>query len=89
MNHFSNIFEILKKASKEWYNIGLGLSVEVDDLDQFEDDFPNDNVKCLRKMLTRRIQQGGLTRSLLCESLRRPLVKRSDVADEVHTAKLS
>ena len=88
MNHFSNIFEILKKASKEWYNIGLGLSVEVDDLDQFEDDFPNDNVKCLRKMLTRRIQQGGLTRSLLCESLRRPLVKRSDVADKVQAAKL-
>ncbi len=88
MNHFSNIFEIVKKASKEWYNIGLGLNVEMDELEQFEDNFPNDNVKCLRKMLTRRIQQGGLTRSLLCESLRRPLVKRSDLADKIQNANL-
>ncbi|XP_064390076.1 uncharacterized protein LOC135337974 isoform X3 [Halichondria panicea] len=88
MDHFTTIFEILKKTNKEWYNIGLGLNVEMDELEKFEDNFPNDNVKCLRKMLTRRIQQGGLTRSLLCESLRRPLVKRSDVADEVQTAKL-
>ncbi len=39
-------------------------------------------------MLRRRIQQGGLTRSMLCTSLREEFVGRDDVAKEVEALDL-
>ena len=77
------LLEVLKTARDRWYFIGQGIGVEDADLNEIEDRHLSDKLMCLHDMLQRRIRRGGLTRSMLCTSLRGGLVGRNDVAREI------
>ena len=80
---------MLQKARDKWYFIGLALKVEEADLDEILGRHLSDTLMCLHIMLKKRIRQGGLTRSLLCQSLRGELVGRDDVAQEIEDLELT
>ncbi len=71
------------KARDKWYYIGKGIRVEEADLDEIEDIYLPDKVRCLDKVLKRRLRRGRFTRSMLCNSLRGVFVQRDDVAREI------
>lgn len=77
------MLSVVNGAKREWYNIGLGIGVDMDFLDDLESEHSKDHSVCLRKMLQHRVQKGGLTLSILCEGLRGDLVSRSDLADKL------
>ncbi len=82
------ILNVLVKAKDKYYYIGKGIGVSDEDLGEIEDKYLPDKVRCLDEILKRRIRQGGLTRSLLCQSLRRVLVGRDDVAQKIEALEL-
>ncbi len=83
VDHERIVLEVLYKARKKWHDIGTGLGFNSDDLEEIEDKYHPDNVRCLNEVLKRRIQRGQLTRSMVCSSLRGNLVQRDDVAQEI------
>ncbi len=83
MDHTRTVFKVLNRAREGWYFIGVGLGCEVSDLDEIRSMNPTDKRMCLLEMLKRRIQQGGLTRSILCNSLRGEFVGRDDIARKI------
>ncbi len=80
MAHVDTIFPIMKKARDKWHFIGRGIGVEMEDLREIEQNNNRDKTQCLLQMLQNRIEEGGLTRSMLCASLRGDNVRRDDVA---------
>ncbi len=82
------ILKVLKKARDKSYFIGKGIGLDDADLKEIENSHHPDKIRCLHEMLKLRIQQGGLTRSKLCESLRGELVERNDVALEIEALDL-
>ncbi len=83
------IFKPLNKAREKWYFIGDGIGCTLSDLKEIRDTHSNDKCMCLLEMLQCRIQQGQLTRSMLCTSLRGDLVNRDDIAQEIEALDLS
>ncbi len=83
VDHTMTVFEVLNEARDKWYFIGEGLGLGTADLDEIQAQHHSDKAMCLRKVLQRRIQRGGLTRSLLCTSLRQSIVQRDDVAKTI------
>ncbi len=83
------IFKPLNKARKDWYFIGTGIGCTPDDLKEISDTHSTDKRMCLLEMFQRRIQQGQLTRSMLCTSLRGDFVNRDDVAQEIEALDLT
>ncbi len=81
------ILEILRKARDKYYYIGQGIGVLDADLKEIEDKYLPDKSRCLDEILKRRIQRGGLTCSLLCQSLRG--AERDDVAQEIEALDLN
>ena len=79
----------LVKAKDKYYYIGEGIGVSDEDLREIETSYHSDNVRCLDEILKKRIRQGGLTRSLLCQSLRGVFVGRDDVAQEIEDLELT
>ena len=82
------ILSVLVKAKNQYYYIGKGIRVSDEDLGEIGDRHFPDKVRCLDEILKRRIQQGGLTCSMLCQSLRGRLVGRDDVAQEIEALEL-
>ena len=80
---------ILVKAQDKYHYIGKGIGVSDEDRKAIEDRHLPDKVRCLDEILKKRIQQGGLTRSMLCQSLRGVLVGRDDVAQEIKALELT
>ncbi len=80
------ICESLNSASKDWFNLGLALGVKRTDLKNIEGQYPN-NKRCLMEMVGKRLEvtdpEHPVTWPYICECLRRPAVKRNDVADEI------
>ena len=71
-------------ASEKWFNLGLALGLDRTTLNATKNKFGNDVQICLGEMLTKRLQSGGpLSWKVLCDCLRSPKVKRSDVATEI------
>ncbi len=79
----TDLLEILKEARDKWYFIGQALGCKDADLDEIDQRYHPNMMRCLQVMLKQRIQQGGLTLPILCDSLRGKLVERSDVADKI------
>ena len=89
VEHEERILPILVKARDKYYYIGKGIGVSDEDIREIESNPHFDNVRCLDEILKRRIRQGGLTCSMLCQSLRGELVGRDDVAQEIEDLKLT
>ncbi len=83
MNHKAILLKKLVRAKDKWYYIGEGIGVEDADRDEIEIKYSGNNMRCLDEVLKFRICQGGLTRTMLCESLRGKFVGRDDVAREI------
>ncbi len=87
--HEETLLEMLFDARDKWYYIGKGIGVPVADLKEIEDKYLSDKVRCLNEVLTRRLQQGGLSRFLLCKCLRGKFVGRDDVATKIEALDLN
>ena len=88
VKHKKILLKKLVTAKDKWYYIGEGIGVDDSDLQEIEDKYLPDKVRCLDEVLKRRIQQGGLSRSMLCECLRGEFVGRDDVATEIEALDL-
>ncbi len=82
------VFKVLDDARQNWYFIGVGIGCKESDLYEIRSMNPTDKRMCLLEMLQSRIQQGGLTRSVLCKSLRGAFVKRDDIARMIEALSL-
>ncbi len=87
--HEEVLLKKLLKARDNWYYIGKGIGVTDADLKEIDNRYLPDKVRCLDEVLKRRIQQGGLSRSMLCECLRGEFVGRDDVATEIEALDLN
>ncbi len=83
MDHFKTILKEVDAARSKWYFIGDGIGCKYVDLDQIRKNCQNVDQMCLFEMLKARIELGGLTRSMLCKSLRGGFVGRDDVAQKI------
>ena len=78
------MWERVKSASLNWFNLGLALELSYTDLIHFRDSHRGDSDVCLREVLARRLQTGvPLTWGGMCTALRHSTVSRSDVAEEI------
>ncbi len=80
------IFENLRSASKDWFNLGLALGVKITDLEDIEDAYHH-NQRRLMKMVTKRLEvtdpEHPMTWPYICECLRRYTVERNDVVEKI------
>ncbi len=80
------ICETLKNASKDWFDLGFTFGLEVSKLKDIEDQYTS-NKNRLMEMVVKRIEvtnpEHPMTWPYICECLRRPFVKRNDVAEEI------
>ena len=81
------MYQKLYDARTKWYEIGMQLNVDSETLSSIESetDSEDHHGKCLRKMLTRRLQAVNLplTWTLLCGCLRAGTVGRNDAAEKI------
>ncbi len=81
------ICESLKTASYNWFDLGLALGVSNSDLKDIEHDNHHINKRCLREMVSKRLEatdpRHPMTWPYICECLRSPTVERNDVAEEI------
>ncbi len=89
IEHEYRIREVLSNAKDKWYFIGEGIGCKSADLEQIENKHHPDKDRCLHEMLKHRINQGGLTHSILCDSLRGPFVGRDDLAQNIERLNLA
>ena len=80
------MYEKLKSASPNWFDLGLALKLDYTDLANIEENYHGGNDGRLRQVLARRLQSGGpLTWGGICTALRHSLVARNDVALEIQS----
>ena len=83
----SAAYEKLYDARTKWREIGMQLKLDKDTLQciDSETESHDHNSKCLRKMLTHRLEavQCPLTWEMLCDCLRANTVGRNDVAEKI------
>ncbi len=89
VDHVMKLLVVLDEARDKWYFIGQALGVKDADLKEMENRHLPDKTRCMLDMLTVRVQHGGLTRSILCHSLRGKLVNRHNVANKIETLELN
>ncbi len=77
------MYEKVRSASPNWFNLGLALKLSYTDLTNFRETYRGDNDVCLREVLALRLQSGTLTWGDVCTALRHSTVKRNDVAVEI------
>ena len=81
-----SICEKLKRASKDWFTLGLAFGVNYSDLEDIEDQYAS-NKRRLVEMVFKRIEvtdpEYPMTWPYICECLRNPIVERNDVAEEI------
>ncbi|XP_064402664.1 uncharacterized protein LOC135348400 isoform X9 [Halichondria panicea] len=80
------IRDSLKNASKDWFDLGLALGMNITDLKDIEDQHAN-NKRRLTEMVGKRLEvtdpEHPMTWPYICDCLRRPTVARNDVAKEI------
>ncbi|XP_064407367.1 uncharacterized protein LOC135352115 isoform X2 [Halichondria panicea] len=80
------IRDSLKNASKDWFDLGLALGMNITDLKDIEDQHAS-NKRRLTEMVVKRLEvtdpEHPMTWPYICECLRRPTVERNDVAEEI------
>ncbi len=89
MDHLSAVINVLMEAREEWYFIGQRLGCKIADLKGIDNKYLPNKKMCVQKMMELRIQRGGLTRSMLCDSLRGENVWRDDVARNIEALDLT
>ena len=78
------VYEKMRSASSNWFNLGLVLKLSYNDLTNFRETYRGDNDVCLREALARRLQSGDpLTWGGMCTALRNSIVARNDVAEAI------
>ncbi len=78
------VYEKVRSASPNWFNLGLALKLSYTDLTNFRETYRGDNDVCLREALARRLQSGDpLTWGGMCTALRNSTVARNDVAEAI------
>ncbi len=78
------MYEKVRSASPNWFNLGLALKLSYTDLTNFRETYRRDSDVCLREVLARRLRSGfPLTWGGICTALRHSTVSRSDVAEEI------
>ena len=71
-------------ATVNWYELGGALRLDVNTRDVIKSNCNGDVQKCLREMITKRLQSGSpLSWRELCDCLRSPTVRRNDVAEKI------
>ena len=90
MDDLSDVYTKFYGARDKWFEIGLAFKIGFTTLKSIEREQLNDQSKCLREMLARRIQSGGpLTWADLCNCLRHLTVERNDLANEIDQGRLN
>ena len=78
------MYEKVRSASPNWFNLGLALKLSYIDLTNFRETYRGDNDVCLREALARRLQSGDpLTWGGMCTALRHSTVARNDLAVKI------
>ncbi len=81
------ICEKLKTARKDWFDLGMAFGLKYSDLKDIEDQYKNNNKRCLTEMVGRRFEctdsDHPVTWPYICECLRSPTVERNDIAEEI------
>ena len=88
VNDTMTVFEVLDEARQNWYFIGVNLGCKPADLEEIRSTNLTDKRMCLLEVLQYRICKGGLTRSILCNSLRGKFVERDDIAKKIEVLSL-
>ncbi len=85
MSGILEVYEKVKNASPNWFNLGLALELSYTDLTNIKiKEHRGDNDVCLREALACRLQSGGsLTWGGICTALRHTTVARNDVAEKI------
>ncbi len=83
IEHERRIRLVLMNARDKWSFIGEEIGCKSADLEEIGNRYHPNQTMCLHEMLKSRISQGGLTRSILCASLRGPCVERDDLAQNI------
>ncbi len=89
VDHVKVVLPVLNEARAKWYFIGQGLGCKDADLNEIQDTHLPNKTMCLQVMLRSRIQRGGLTLSMLCDTLRGEFVGRDDLAQNISALNLS
>ena len=80
----------LVKARNNWFNLGLALGMDYDQLESIQDQF-RDNSGRLTKMIAKRLSvtdpKNPMTWPYICECLRNLTVMRYDVAEAIEREK--
>ncbi|XP_064386403.1 uncharacterized protein LOC135334925 isoform X3 [Halichondria panicea] len=80
----------LVKACNNWFNLGLALGMDYDQLESIQDQF-RDSSGRLTKMIAKRLSvtdsKNPMTWPYICECLRSPTVMRYDVAEAIEREK--
>jgi len=78
-----SLFEITKNAKNEWFELGLALGLDDDELTAIENDNPNSLAR-LRKMLAKYLQKSSeVDWKTVHDALLVPTVDRADVAKKI------
>ncbi len=78
------MYEKIRSASPNWFNLGLALELSYTDLANFREMYRGDNIVCLREALALRLQSGDpLTWEGMCTALRHSTVAKNDVAVKI------
>ena len=76
-----DIFSLLIKAAKDWFELGLALGIKVDTLEAIDSN-KNSNKAHLREMLTHWLRSSpSRTWSDICNGLRSDTVQQDNLAD--------
>ena len=80
----SPLHKQLYPARTKWFNIGLNLNIDGNDLSAIHEINSQNLDTCLREMLIKRLHSGGpLSWRDVCDCLRSPTVDRKDVAEKI------
>ena len=82
MSHAHVVERALKKIVPDWYELGLLLEIENNELDEFKCDFQKVK-ECRREMIHHWLQSGTATRCNLISALKK--LGREDVAEVVES----
>ena len=78
------MYTALFKVADQWFNLGLQLDVDSNDLKRIHSTLQN-NTEKLREMLTVRLAQGDLTWDQITEALENRTIGQQVIANEIRS----
>ena len=81
-----DVYTVLYDVTDQWFDIGLQLDVDSNDLKRiFNEGTLQNNKEKLREMLIVRLAQGDLTWDQIIEALENPTICQQVIADEIRS----